>query len=211
MNKLIKQIRNSIETDVFTDTMLMNTLSITADSRYAMVKRAVKGGDIIRLKRGLYVFSKQYQKKGIDLFQCAQMICGPSYISLESSLAYHGWIPEAVYAVTSVSAKRSREVETPLGIFSYAHVPSNNFFAGVKRVKTANSVFLIATPWRALADYVYVHKLDWKGLSPVRESLRVGEDRLGRTDLRALEEIRSATQSARVSAFLGGVRKEMTK
>ena len=81
----------------------------------------------------------------------------------------------------------------------------------MKRVETVNSVFLIATPWRALADYVYVHKLDWTGLHPVRESLRVEEDRLDRIDLRSLEEIRNATKSARVRTFLSGVKKEMTK
>lgn len=207
----MRQIRNSMETDVFTDTMLMNALPVTADSRYGMVKRALKGGEIIRLTRGLFVFSKEYQRKGIDLFQCAQMIYGPSYVSLESSLAYHGWIPEAVYAVTSVTARRSKEFETPLGIFSYTHVPSNNFFAGVKRVEIAHSVFSIATPWRALADYVYVHKLDWKGLRPVRESLRVEAERLDQSDLRSFEEILDATKSARIRAFLNGAKKEMTK
>jgi len=137
------------------------------------------------------------------------MIYGPSYVSLESALSYHGWIPEVVHAVTSVSSKRSKEVKTPLGIFSYAHIPSNKFFAGVARMESENGAFLMATPWRALADYIYVHRENWKGLKPVVESLRVDTVHFESVDFRLLEELREATKSKRVRVFIDRIKKEL--
>jgi hypothetical protein len=209
MSKLIEKIRGSVGADVFTDNAMMNVLQGSADSRYGIVKRALRAGDIIRLKRGLYAFGPRHQRKGINLFQLAQTIYGPSYVSVESALAYHGWIPEAVYATTSVSAKRSKEVETPLGFFSYVNVPSNDFLAGVRRITAPDGVFLMATPWRALADYVYAHKLDWKGFAPVVESLRVDPARLKTGEEPLLGELQKATRSKRVRIFLKGIRKEL--
>ncbi len=209
MSKLIDRVKDSSEIDVFTEAAIMNALQGSADSRYGMVKRALKSGEIIRLKRGLYSFGSKHQRKGVNLFQLAQMIYGPSYISFECALAHHGWIPEAVYSVTSVSARRSRDFKTPLGIFSYTHIPSNDFLAGVERVASEEGVFLMATPARALADYVYAHKLVWTGLKPVVESLRVDPDCFKTVKDPLLVELQSAARSERVRDFLRGVRKEL--
>ncbi len=38
-------------------------------------------------------------------------------------LSAHGLIPEGVAVVTSVTTHRGHEVATPLGMFSYAHLP----------------------------------------------------------------------------------------
>jgi predicted transcriptional regulator of viral defense system len=207
---MIEKMKSSIEADVFTETAVVNALGGSSDSRYGLVKRALRQGEIIRLKRGLYAFGSKHQRKGINLYQVAQMIYGPSYISLESALAHHGWIPEAVFSVTSVSFRRSREVKTSLGIFSYTHIPSNDFLVGVQRENTDDSVFLMATPWRALADYVYVHKLAWTGLGPVIESLRVDPACFkGGGAGPLLGELKRATRSERVRAFLDGVKKEL--
>ena len=209
MSRFIEKVKEKIDGDVFTDAGLTNALGGTANSRNSAVRRAVKAGDIIRLKRGLYVLGAKHQRKGVSPFQAAPMIYGPSYVSLESALSYHGWIPEAVHAVTSVSTKRSKEVKTPLGIFSYARIPSHKFFSGVSRIESENGVFLMATPWRALVDYVYVHKEDWKGLRPVVESLRVDTAHFKGVDFRSLEELREATRSKRVKVFIDRIKKEL--
>lgn len=209
MSKFIERIKASFEADVFTETAVINALQSSADSRYGIVKRALKTGDIIRLKRGLYALGTKHQRKGINLFQLAQMLYGPSYVSMESALAFQGWIPEAVFSVTSVSARRSKNVKTPLGVFNYTHIPSNDFFAGVKRVVASDGVFLMATPWRALADYVYVHDLTWTGLEPVVESLRVDPVLFKTGESALLGALQRATRSERVRLFLNGIRKEL--
>ena len=70
--------------------------------QFSMLKRAVAAGEVVRIHRGLYCLATRYLREKIDPHVLAQRIYGPSYISLESALSHHGWIPEAVYAVTSV-------------------------------------------------------------------------------------------------------------
>lgn len=210
MSRFIDKIKDSSEMDVFTEAAIMNALRNSADSRYGAVKRALKAGELIRLKRGLYSLGAKYQRKGIHLFQLAQMIYGPSYISLESALAYHGWVPEGVFSVTSVSMRRSKEFKNPLGVFSYTHVPSNDFMVEVERKDSPGGIFLMATPWKALTDYIYAQGLMWKGLDPVVESLRVDPEHFKSGTLTLFEKLEKATRSRRVRIFLKGVRRELS-
>jgi predicted transcriptional regulator of viral defense system len=104
----------------------------------------MKEGKLIPLRRGLYLISKPYSNTFPNLFEIAQLIYGPSYISLESALAYHHWIPEAVYTTTSVSFKRNALFNTSIGQFHFSYVPNENFYMGVERVETKEAVFLKA-------------------------------------------------------------------
>jgi len=203
------ELEEKLPGDIFTDTFLKNYLYGTEDSRYSLVKRWLKQGKIIRLKKGLYVLGEKNRKKGLNLFQAAQMLYGPSYISLESALSYHGWIPEAVRTVTSAVAKRGREIRTPVGVFSYTPVKFSNFFAGVARVENEGGVFLMASPWRALADYIYAYRKTWKGLKPVVEDLRIDPENFKNTDFKELEELYNSAQNSRVKVFIEKSKKEL--
>ena len=46
----------------------------------------------------------------------AAAVASPSHVSLESALAHHGLIPEAVQQTSSVTAHRSRSFTTDLGV-----------------------------------------------------------------------------------------------
>jgi hypothetical protein len=100
-----------------------------------MIKRAMGRGEVMGLRRGLYCLGEKYHRQKINPFVLAQRIYGPSYISLETALSHHGWIPEAVYTLTSVSMGRSREFETPLGRFSFTRVVQKVFYAEVSRIQ----------------------------------------------------------------------------
>src|SRR5690554_8161488 len=78
-----------------------------------------KSDQLIRLKKGLYVVAPDYSKMEISRELIANHLYGPSYLSLESALSYYGLIPERVYNVRSVTAKRARKYSTPLGAFEY--------------------------------------------------------------------------------------------
>jgi predicted transcriptional regulator of viral defense system len=193
-------LKDSAPSDVFTDVFLKWLIHDSDDNRFGLVKRWMKTGDIVRLKRGVYALGHRNKIMGVNPYQIAQILYGPSYVSLESALSYHGWIPEAVYAVTSVTPKRAVEMKTPLGVFSYAPVHFKTFFAGVDRIESENGAFLMASPWRAMADYVYVHRKNWKGLEPVVESLRVAPEFF--TDLRTLDEVVESATNRRTRTFL---------
>ena len=140
----------------------------------------------------------------------AQRIYGPSYISLESALSYYGWIPEAVYAVTSVCMGRLREFDTPMGRFSFTRVPQATLYAEVQRVeKEQGGSFMLASPLKALADYVYVHNQDWTSRAPVVESLRVDDGLLADLRAEAFDSLLVNYSSLRVRKFLKGLRKDL--
>ncbi len=212
--------------------------------QFQLIKRALRAGEIVRIHRGLYCLAEKYLRQKLDPLVLAQRIYGPSYISLETALSYHGWIPEAVYAVTSVSLDRSREFDTPLGRFSFTRVPQKTFYTEVSRVKKDGSgnadgtgygggsgsgsgfadgsgyggpsfhvgeSFLLASPLKALADYVYVHKRDWRSARPVIESLRVDESNLESVDSEAFDRLVGNYSSLRVRRFLKSLQKELRK
>ena len=181
----------------------------TPQRQFGLLKRAVKAGETVRVHRGLYCLSDKLLRHKIDPLALAQRVYGPSYVSLETALAYHGWIPEAVYAITSVSLDRSREFDTPLGRFSYNHVPQATFYAEVSRVEAGGGSFLIASPLKALADYAYVHRVNWSSARPVVESLRVDEQLLAGLEVEAFDRLTANYTSRRVRRFLEGLRKDL--
>jgi hypothetical protein len=146
----------------------------------------------------------------VNSYVLAQLVYGPSYVSLESALSWHGWIPEAVHTITSASFKKSKGFDTPLGLFSYERVPQKVFYAAVeRRTDEQGNVFLMASPLKALADYVYVRRKDWAGIDPVMNSMRVDPDELEKVRREGLEGLIGNYSNSRVRRFLEGLRKDL--
>jgi predicted transcriptional regulator of viral defense system len=211
MEKLVEKIMQNVPGDIFTDDTVMNLLPGTADSRHGMVKRAIAKGEIVHIKRGLYALAKKYQRQGINLFALSQLIQGPSYVSFESALNYHGWIPEAVYAVTGASAKHAKQFTTPFGVFVYKRIPFPMLFLGVDRIDSPQGSFLMASPWKALVDYVYVNKKEWRGIDPVVKSLRVEKESLENIDRDLLDQLQEIYKNLRVQNFIKGIKKDLSQ
>ena len=71
------------------------------------ISKLLKSGDILALKSGLYVSSERYGANFSSL-QIANLLYGPSYISLEYALAHYGLIPEQVFEITSVTTGKKK-------------------------------------------------------------------------------------------------------
>lgn len=177
----------------------------------ALLKRAVAAGEILRIRRGLFCLHSRYGSSRLHPFELAQRIHGPSYISMELALAHHGWIPEAVHAITCATRERSRSFDTPLGLYTFTRIPQKIFLAGVHRVPLENGgSFFLANPLKALSDYVYVYACDWCSMKPVVESLRVDEADLGALTADMFDALADVYMSGRVRRFLEGFRKDLT-
>jgi len=112
-------------------------------------------GLIIRVKRNLYVVSKKVHNQEISGELVANHLYRPSYVSLESALAYYGLIPERVYSMRSVCMKMHKQYDTPLGQFEYMKVPEQYFQIGVNQeIIDKSYCFLIASPEKALCDLI---------------------------------------------------------
>ncbi len=131
---------------------LHNSLSDYANPR-DKISRLIREGSIIRVKKGLYVVANA--RAPISKEMLANLVYGPSYVSLHYALSYYGMIPERVETISSVTTKKSRGFSTPLGQFSYHHVALSAYATGV-HIEYSNEQehFLIATREKALCDLV---------------------------------------------------------
>lgn len=210
MNKLTEKMFETVPHGYFTSQDVAALFPQSDNKRYSLVKRAIASGEIIHIRRGLYCLAPKYQKKKINPYALAERIYGPSYISLESALSWHGWIPEAVYTVTSASFGKSKEFKTPLGMFSYSRVPQKVFYTCVERLTDeAGDVLLMASPLKALADYVYVQKKDWVGVEPAVKSLRIEPEEFESAAADDIDTLIENYKSRRVMNFLKGLRKDL--
>ena len=114
----------------------------------------VSNGQIIRLKKGLYILNEEESGKSYNRFLIANHLYGPSYVSMQTALRYYGLIPEQVYAVQSITTKATRHFETPLGQFYYTHCSAAWLSIGVRMQRDEDLSYLIATPEKALFDLV---------------------------------------------------------
>lgn len=115
-----------------------------------LLHRYEKKGLIIRVKRGLYALPDAVPP---DMY-IANHVYVPSYVSLEFALSYHRIIPEAVYAITSVTPKSTRRFEVMGKIYSYRSV-QQSAFTGYQIASQQGVSFLVADPEKAFVDAQY--------------------------------------------------------
>jgi len=149
----MRDLRQRIGREEFDYPALMAALSGYASPRDRVTAFLLRG-DIIRVKKGLYVFGDQLRRRPYSLELLANLVYGPSLVSLDSALSFHGLIPERVAATTSATTKRPKNFDTPVGSFIYRRAPNGYFHLGMDRVEQGNVAFLIAVPERALADKI---------------------------------------------------------
>lgn len=114
--------------------------------------RVVKSGQWIPIRRGLYVDDLR-----MNPLILASVIYGPSYISFQKALEWHGLIPERVPVITCATYGKNRNKKhvTPLGTFTYTDIPPGAYPMGVDALQDGEFHFLMASPAKALCDLVY--------------------------------------------------------
>ncbi len=113
-----------------------------------------RDGQIIRLKRGLYVCSPEITGKILSTELISNHLYAPSYVSMSSALRYYGLIPEGVYVIESMTLKHSRGFDTPLGRYEYTHISKEAFPVGLTSIVKEGYAFVMATPEKALCDLI---------------------------------------------------------
>lgn len=211
MNPKLEKMLIDWPLPVIRDVDLAATLGDGSSKRYAMVNRALKKGILVHLRQGVYLIGKPYGKNVPSKFQIAHSLYGPSYISFESALSYHQWIPEAVYTTACATANRAKEFDTPIGLFQYIHVPNRLFYLGVERVGNDDEAFFIANPWKALADHYYVHTREWHSVEDLYSDMRIESEEIRTSDLAMLRLLAEHYQSSKVRKFLSKILRSLTK
>jgi predicted transcriptional regulator of viral defense system len=112
-------------------------------------------GYIKNIIKTFYIFADKTPDEN-RLFFIANRIYNPSYISLETALSYYDFIPEAVFAITSVSTIKTKTFSTVYGEMIYKHIHPRYFF-GFDLVEFESFRFKIASPEKAVLDFLYLN------------------------------------------------------
>jgi len=207
----IAYIRSKVSQEIFDYQILGDCLRKYRKPR-DRIQRLIASKDIVRIRKGLYVFAEPYRKQAIILEQLANLIHGPSYVSLETALSFHGLIPERVITITSVTGGRSREFNTPFGVFTYRHLSPARYAVGAILETRAEIPFLIASAEKALADKIWMDKrFPGKSLKDfgayLEDDLRIDREALNALDAKRLAAIGKAYGSMKINNLLGFLRK----
>jgi hypothetical protein len=186
---------------VFDYTALMDALKMYSRPR-DKVSHLLKTGVITRIKKGFYCDNRK-DMRALPLKEtAANLLYGPSYISLQFALACHGLIPETAVQVTSVTFKKTRRYHTPLGDFIYRSVSNKYYPVGVLRKgDVPGAPYLIACPEKAVMDMLYFAP-DLRSMRDVQsyllDDLRLDEQSLGAFDPVVLSEIVQAAPTPKL-------------
>ena len=161
----------------------------------------MKRGHVIRIKKGLYVWGQDVDPTPFSNEILANLIYGPSYVSLEYALSFYGLIPERVATVTSVSFKKTKTFTTPVGLFSYEHLNQEAYAPGVRLHIQGRQSFLIATPEKALLDIIALRDVS----DSVLENLRIEPEEFARLNVSVLKTLGATYKSSAVKAFIKGL------
>ena len=145
-----------------TGKLLLNTddiaksLSIGKESAKVTAARYTRKGLLIRVKKNLYITKTKFVRlKEEELFQIANLIQTPSYISLTTALSYFEITTQQQrYFIESVVLKRSKNVMVNNVEFTFTKI-KKELYEGFELKNT----FFIAKPEKALADAIYLTSL----------------------------------------------------
>ncbi|MCK5851243.1 MAG: hypothetical protein KAH23_10035 [Kiritimatiellae bacterium] len=203
---VVTKIRREISGDVFDYQVLSAVLSGYRKPR-DVITRLLKRKIIIRIKKGLYCFGDYYRKELVSREYLANLIYGPSYVSLDFALSFHNLIPERVEMITSVTTCRSKDFDTPLGTFSYRMLTGDRYACGIMLETSGKISFLMATPEKAIIDKIWcdkrfagLHMLDYEAY--LLEDLRMDLEMLRRLDYVRLDLIRAVYNSEKINNLI---------
>ena len=136
---------------------------------YTQLNRLTESGLLLRLKRDVYCLGL----RKLDNFEIANFLYKPSYISLESALAYYGILLQVPQVIISVTPRRTKRFIIGDKEFIYLHLDQRYYFG-----YDQNDKFLIADKEKAIIDTIFfasfgrtsINSEEWilKDVDPVR-------------------------------------------
>lgn len=139
--------------------------SIGAEKKYTkiLLYRLVKSGEILRLKKGVYVSRKYLDRAEKEnkinsyLEFIAVSLYDPAYLSMEYVLSEYGILTENTQAFTLISKNKTKKFVNELGLFNYKHTKERLFF-GFRIIKKDGFLISKTTVAKALFDFLYLRK-----------------------------------------------------
>ncbi|MGO8968852.1 MAG: type IV toxin-antitoxin system AbiEi family antitoxin domain-containing protein [Myxococcaceae bacterium] len=114
------------------------------------LRRLARAGLAVPARRGLWVLDRD-----MDALLLPEHLTAPypSYVSLQTALFRHGMISQIPSMTYAVTLGRNRRIDTPLGNYSFHHLPPELFGGWAVPPRSG---LKMATPEKALADFLYL-------------------------------------------------------
>ena len=165
------------------------------------------------MRRGFYVLAWKYQEQHpLSTYAIANRLVPFSFITAETALSFHNLIPERITTTISMAAfGRNYKMNTNCGYFAYhvAPIKPSFFYYGVQVIKENDLLIYMATPLRALMDYVYFHKIKNADVNFLLHSLRIEMDDIEKITRKEITVLRNVYQSRYVMQFLQNLMDEL--
>jgi len=176
--------------------------------------RWMKSGQIIQLKKGVYMTGRFYElHRGDASFapMVSAILIPQSYLSLEYVLQQHAILTEITYPVSAVTTKQTRVFENRLGTFTYRHI-KEDLYTGFTFSDYMGVPYARATAAKALFDYLYLRP--WRNREgPVSddlaEALRLNLKDFSEEDRLAFAAFVEMSKSRKMDRILKNLRKNV--
>ena len=142
---------------------LLGDESAAAGTIQTALYRWMKAGQIIQLKKGVYMTRRFFElhRADADFAPMVSAILIPqSYLSMEYILQRNAILTEATFPVSAITLKQTRVFENKLGTFTYRNIKAD-LYKGFTFVDYLGIPFAQATVVKALFDFLYLRP--WKG------------------------------------------------
>lgn len=169
-----------------------NTLSLiypelSKNSLYSNIKRWIKRGDLIQIKKGMYV-TKEYVLNNYDKSSYKEFLANkikyPSYLSMEYVLQKYSILSDAVYAYTCITLKSKNTYSNEFGRYIYRNI-TRKLFTGYEIKDVGGYSIYEATKAKALFDYLYLKLYRVRNITKeVLLNLRLNVEELEESDMK---------------------------
>ncbi len=118
-------------------------------------------GKVIRLKKGVYMTKRFYEfhQGELGFLPMVSAILEPlSYLSVEYILQRATVLTEITYSVSAITAKNTKTIQNPAGVFTYRHLKPE-LYTGFSTQVYFGVYYYEASVAKALFDYLYLRLL----------------------------------------------------
>ena len=174
------------------------------------IKYWLKTKRLIALKNGVYIFNEKYKNENNKDFYfeyIANSLLKPSYLSLEYVMAKNQLLTDAVYTVTSITVKTTREFSNSLGTFRYYNIIPE-LFLGYRTIFVKNTPINVASKSKAVFDYVYLRFIKNSQINEnVIKELRVNWENLNKDEFAEFCSYISLAKSKNLNKLISFIKK----
>jgi predicted transcriptional regulator of viral defense system len=172
---------------------LLGDESVAAGTIQTALYRWMKAGQIIQLKKGVYMTRHFFEQHRADAYfapMVSAILIPQSYLSLEYILQRSAILTEMTYPVTAVTLKQTRVFENKLGTFTYRHIKAD-LYQGFLFSEYMGIPIAQATAAKALFDFLYLRP--WKGSKRLVDYDLAEDLRLNLEDFSESDQVEFAT------------------